>query len=73
VQSNLVDASTASGKASAELKTSARRNALSNGLRAALALRAADLKPLVQALTEDGDGEIRKLADAVLDQWGRSP
>lgn len=46
-----------------------RRAALSNGIRGALALRTAALRPKIEALTRDRDSEVKNLALAALDAW----
>lgn len=73
VDAHVVKASSGAGGNDPELRRSARVNTLSNGLRGAWALRADDLKPLVEALTRDPDTEVAALARQVLDQWGSPP
>lgn len=73
VDANVVKAASGSGGGDPDLRRSARVNALSNGLRGAWALRADDLKPLVEALARDTDTEVAALARQVLDQWGSPP
>jgi len=73
VEANVVKAGDGTGGTDPGLRQSARRNALSNGLRGARTLKADELKPLVEALTRDADEEVRALARQVLDQWGSPP
>lgn len=73
VDANVVKAASGTGGNDPDLRRSARVNALSNGLRGAWALRADDLKPLVEALARDADTEVAALARQVLDQWGSPP
>jgi HEAT repeat protein len=73
VDTHVVKASSGTGANDPDLRRSARVNALSNGLRGAWALRADDLKPLIEALTRDADTEVSALARQVLDQWGSPP
>jgi hypothetical protein len=75
VQKNVVDAPSgnAGEESGPELNASARFSAISNGLRAALALHTDDLKQKVVALAAtDGDQEIRALAREVLSRWPNS-
>jgi hypothetical protein len=56
--------------APAESQHEAMRAALlSNGIRGALALKADDLRPRVEALKDDRDAGVRRLVRDVLDRW----
>ena len=53
----------------ADRRAQVRAAALTNGIRGAFALKADDLRPKIEALKDDPDETVRRLARDVLDRW----